>query len=175
VLGIVRGHRGGIKVDSVPGVGTTFRIYLPVSAAEAGPADTPFQDSPGFGSGTILVIDDEETVRNVARIALERCGYEVLTAEDGQKGVDLFDQNPETISLILLDMAMPGLSGEETLKRIRETRADTPVVVSSGFSETDARAKFGDGISAFLQKPYTAKQLGSEIVSILRGAAASQS
>jgi len=175
VLGIVRGHRGGIKVDSLPGVGTTFRIYLPVCASEASVDDGPFADSPQFGSGTILVIDDEETVRNVARIALERCGYEVLAAEDGQKGVNLFEENPDAISLILLDMAMPGLSGEETLRRIRAIRPDTPVVVSSGFSETDARAKFGDGISAFLQKPYTAKQLGAEIVSMLRGAAASRS
>jgi two-component system cell cycle sensor histidine kinase/response regulator CckA len=137
--------------------------------------DGPFTDLPQFGSGTILVIDDEETVRNVARIALERCGYEVIAAEDGQKGVDLFAQTPDAISLILLDMAMPGLSGEETLRRIRAIRPDTPVVVSSGFGESDARSKFGDGISAFLQKPYTAKQLGAEIVSILRGAAASQS
>jgi len=172
VLGIVRGHRGGIKVDSNPGLGTTFRIYLPVSASGTA-VDNDCNEFTPSGSGTILVIDDEETVRNVARIALERCGYKVLAAADGQKGLDLFERNPEEISLILLDMAMPGLSGEETLKRIQAIRPDTPVVVSSGFSETDARAKFGGAISAFLQKPYTAKQLGAAIGAILRGTAAS--
>lgn len=173
VLGIVRGHRGGVKVDSIPDVGTTFRIYLPVSTSDAGADDDPSREVAEFGSGTILVIDDEETVRNVAKIALERCGYKVLAAEDGQKGLDIFEQAPDAISLILLDMAMPGLSGEDTLKRIHAIRPDTPVVVSSGFSETDARAKFPDSITAFLQKPYTARQLGAEIMSILRGAAAS--
>jgi DNA-binding response OmpR family regulator len=109
----------------------------------------------------------------VAKIALERCGYQVIAAADGQKGVDAFERDPDAIALILLDMAMPGLSGEETLKRLRAIRSDTPVVVSSGFSEMDARAKFGDAISAFLQKPYTAKQLSAEIGAILRGRAAS--
>jgi CheY-like chemotaxis protein len=168
VLGIVRGHRGGIKVDSAPGAGTTFRIYLPLSAADAEAGDEGGEtDAAPSGSGTILVIDDEDTVRNVARIALERCGYQVLAAEDGQNGMNLFAKNPEDISLILLDMAMPGLSGEETLRRIRELRAGIPVVVSSGFSEFDARARFGDSITAFLQKPYTARQLGAIVVSIL--------
>ena len=175
VLGIVRGHHGGVKVDSTPGAGTTFRIYLPVSTSGSDPDDGESNELPERGSGTILVIDDEETVRNVARIALERCGYQVIAAADGQKGVDAFERDPESISLILLDMAMPGLSGEETLKRLRAIHPDTPVVVSSGFSETDARVKFGEAISAFLQKPYTAKQLGAEIGAILRGRAASGS
>ncbi|HWD98587.1 MAG TPA: response regulator [Bryobacteraceae bacterium] len=174
VLGIVRGHRGGIKVDSAPGGGTTFRIYIPVSTAEAGGDDDAgaIHAAPS-GSGTILVIDDEDTVRNVARIVLERCGYRVLAAEDGQNGMDLFAKNSEEISLILLDMAMPGISGEETLRRIRELRPGAHVVVSSGFSESEARTRFGDSISAFLQKPYTARQLGAIVVSILEPRASS--
>jgi CheY-like chemotaxis protein len=87
--------------------------------------------------------------------------------------MNLFAQSPEDVSLILLDMAMPGISGEETLRRIRELKSGTPVVVSSGFSESDARARFGDSISAFLQKPYTARQLGAIVVSILAPRASS--
>jgi PAS domain S-box-containing protein len=174
VLGIVRGHRGGIKVDSIPGVGTTFRIYIPVSATDAeGNEDAgDFRPTPS-GFGTILIIDDEDTVRNVARIVLERYGYRVLAAEDGQNGMNLFAKSPDDVSLILLDMAMPGISGEETLRRIRELKSGTPVVVSSGFSESDARARFGDSISAFLQKPYTARQLGALVISILAPRASS--
>jgi DNA-binding response OmpR family regulator len=87
--------------------------------------------------------------------------------------MDLFAKNSEEISLILLDMAMPGISGEETLRRIRELRPGAHVVVSSGFSESEARTRFGDSISAFLQKPYTARQLGAIVVSILEPRASS--
>jgi len=173
VLGIVRGHRGGIIVDSAPGVGTTFRICFPLSVtnAEARRQERRVEaiatDEKAVGKGTILVVDDEDIVRNVARNCLERYGYNVLTADDGQQAMDVFATDPKSVSLVLLDMEMPGMGGAETLKRMRSLRPEVTVIASSGYSEAEAVEHFGHGLAGFLQKPYPVKQLAAKVHSVL--------
>ncbi len=109
----------------------------------------------GQGLGTVLVIDDEELVRNVSRLMLERIGYGVLLAADGAGGIAIFEQNPQAVGIVLLDLTMPGLSGLETAARLRQLDPTVPIVLASGCSEDEAAARFtGLGLAGFLQKPF---------------------
>jgi PAS domain S-box-containing protein len=156
VLGIVRGHGGDIRVYSEPGSGTTIRVMLPTSAKKARrPKAHPGDGSNGDLKGTVLVVDDEETVLQVSRRMLEKCGLEVLTACDGREGVETFRNHSDEISLVLLDMTMPHMGGEEAFEEIKRIRADARVVLSSGYNEQDAIGRFaGKGLAGFIQKPY---------------------
>ena len=157
VLGIVRGHKGAIRVYSEPGEGTTFKVLLPITERLAGkaPRAAPDGRAEWRGSGTVLVIDDEPTVRNVARMMLERAGLTVLTASDGEAGVELFSEHRDEIDAVLLDLTMPRMNGEETLRRLRRIRKDVPVILSSGYNEQDVTSRFtGDGPAGFIQKPF---------------------
>jgi CheY-like chemotaxis protein len=161
-LGIVRRHRGVIDVRSVVGEGSVFRVLLPVmeDKAFAAGGDSGAPAARRAGSGTILVVDDEELVRQTARQALERSGYEALVAENGEAAIELFAARVAGVRLVLLDMTMPVMSGEETFARLREIRPDVPILVSSGFNEREAARRFGEHVLAgFLQKPYTAGTL----------------
>jgi PAS domain S-box-containing protein len=170
VLGIVRGHNGSICLTSEVGKGTTFRVYFPAS-------HQPFVARTGHqvanheqwkGSGTVLIIDDEESVRNVGALALKRCDLQVLVAEDGVQGLDTFKENANGIDLVLLDLTMPKMDGEETLRGIRLIRPDVPVLMISGFSEREAIESLDQyGISGFMQKPFQIDHLIGTIRRIL--------
>ena len=109
---------------------------------------------------TILVIDDEDAVRQTAKSALESYGYTVIVAVNGKEGVNLFRELGHAIDAVLLDVTMPVMSGEEALVRLKSIREDIPVVLSSGFNEDDATRRFtGKGLAGFVQKPYTAARL----------------
>ena len=164
VAGVVKAHRGGIEVESAVDAGTTFRLFLP-AAHKSG-----HRVSAGVrGSGTVLVVDDEKTVRDFARAALERFGYRVLTAANGREAVALFERDPGAVDAVLLDLRMPVLGGEDAIDIMRAARPDVKVILMSGYGEVEAARLFnGKGVVAFLQKPFTASLLAEQVKAVLR-------
>jgi CheY-like chemotaxis protein len=168
VSGIVRGHRGAIRVSSEPERGSTFQVLFPASTASAAAGQQANVEEDLHGSGLILVIDDEETVRSTAGAALNRYGYGVELAENGGQAVEVFQSRPDEFAMVLLDLTMPVLGGEAVLRLIKEIRPDIPVIVSSGYSEVDANRRFAPGaLAGFLQKPYTGATLAQKVKAAL--------
>jgi PAS domain S-box-containing protein len=162
--GIVRGHGGSISVESTRGEGSIFTAVFPAAIPEAVDVPPPALAGVFNGKGNVLVVDDEEMVRNMARVMLERAGYQVETAQDGSQGVDRFAARPSHFDAILLDLTMPVMNGQEALERIHAIRPEVPVILSSGFSEDEALRRFqGRGLAGFLQKPYTATALAHKL------------
>ena len=170
-LGIVRGHKGALKVESEPGKGSAFEILFPMSAQ---PLTRP-QASPGektrraaANSGHILVVDDEDLVRRTAKNALERYGFTVLLSENGQRAVDVFSGLSDQIVVVLLDLTMPVMGGEEAFRKLRAIRPDVDIVLMSGYDEGQAMLGFeGLEVSGFLKKPYTGEALAKTVRGIL--------
>jgi PAS domain S-box-containing protein len=169
VLGIVRGHKGAIKVYSTVGQGTTFKVLFPASEHHA-TKPTPQVVTERANQGeTVLVVDDEQIVRRTAKAMLERFGYSVVVAENGKEAVELFRVLADKIDLVLLDMTMPLMGGEETFRNMKTIRGDVRVILSSGYNEAEAVRRFtGKGLAGFLQKPYSAVTLAEKIRSVLR-------
>ena len=174
VLGIVRGHKGAIKVYSEPSNGTTFKILFPASdiakdAAESGDAARAKNALAGWqGAGTLLVADDETTARQVAKDALETYGFNVIGAANGKEAVELFQQHQDEIVAVLLDLMMPVMNGAEAYELIHSIRPNTPVVLSSGYTEQDVSERFaGKGPIAFIQKPYVLQDLAKKLREVL--------
>jgi DNA-binding NtrC family response regulator len=124
-------------------------------------------------TGTVLVIDDEEMVRRVAKSMLESYGYNVLVAGDGRSAVKLFKEVGPQISVVVLDLTMPSMSGEETFRQLRTLRSNVRVILSSGYNEVEAVKRFtGKSLTGFIQKPYTATQLAQKVRDALNQRAA---
>lgn len=162
VYGIIKQHEGWINLVSQPGRGTTFHIYLPRAAGRQEEMPSPETAKPRTGKETILLVDDEEMIRDLARQILELHGYSVVTAADGQEAIDLYLTQQGRFDLVILDLTMPHLSGIEVLTRIRNVDPQAKVILSSGYpSGETSRA------SAFLPKPYRAGLLTRVVREVL--------
>ena len=167
VAGIVRSHRGAIKVYSSPGKGTTFKVFFP---SATGPSVEKRRRSKleYRGHGLVLVIDDDQGVRSTMRRMLEFFGFSVIDAADGEAGAGVFAEHATDIILVLLDMTMPKMSGEETFRVIRGLRDDVPVILTSGYNEIEATRRFtSKGLAGFLEKPFTPTDLAGKLASVL--------
>src|SRR5579883_456489 len=160
VSGIIRGHRGMIKIDSSPGEGTTFKLLFPAAQGAVRPRELRPSLPARASSGVILVVDDEEVVLRTATAVLQEAGYRVLAARHGREALDLLSDRHPPPNAIVLDMTMPVMSGDATLRELQAREPGIPVILSSGYSEAEAVEKFaGRGLAGFLQKPYTARGL----------------
>jgi hypothetical protein len=168
VAGIVRGHGGAISVSSAPDKGACFTVLFPAAEGVSAVAQVAAQYATLRGIGTILVVDDELPVRDLARKVLERYGYKVLLADGGPAAIDAFKRHPGDISLVILDASMPGMTGAETYPELRKVRPAVKILVSSGYSELETMKAFpGPQVAGFIQKPYTSRGLAEKVRSAM--------
>ena len=174
IHGIVRSHRGGVQVISEPGTGSTFTILFPLAPPPppslATPADPARTARPRVPAGTVLVIEDEAAMRYVVAKALLQVAIPTLQAQDGQMALRVFKSHREQIRLILMDMTMPNLDGEETLRELRRQGATVPVILTSGFNEEDVLERFtGLDLAGFIQKPFKLEALVDLVCRVMAG------
>jgi len=169
VLGIVRGHNGAIQVHSATGKGTAFRVYLPATEQEFKETMISTVEIEAWqGDGKILVVDDDMRVRHVARAFIESLHFDVMTADDGKEGLEMFQKHHANLAAVLLDMTMPVLGGVEAMAGMRKIDRNVPIVLVSGYSEVEAGSLIaGDRPNAFLQKPFKAKNLKTILYEVM--------
>ena len=168
VMGIVRSHRGFIRIRTELGKGTAFRVLFPAVGGAVPNLQKPSAErSEWHGSGTILVVEDEEGVREVAERMLQDIGFETIGAEDGRHALDLMREVGDRVTTVLLDLSMPRMGGAETFRRLREMKPNLPILMMSGYTEQVVAPQFsnsGPGITGFLQKPF----LAEDLIAVLR-------
>lgn len=169
VLGIVRSHEGAMKVYSETNRGTTFKLLFPVAAGKAVVVVTDGAPVKEWrGTGTILLVDDERTVRLVTSRMLEQFGFKVLQGTNGAEGVEQYSDHRDEISCVLMDLTMPVLDGEHAYRDIRAINPDAKVILMSGFNEQEAVQRFtGKGLAGFLQKPFRPETLRAKLQQVL--------
>ncbi len=169
VLGIMRGHNGTLKLHSELGHGTTFKLLFPCAAGSAelitaeGMAKKIWR-----GKGCVLVVDDEESVRSTMALMLTKLGFEVALAADGREALEIFRADPNRFTLVLMDLTMPHLDGEQAFTALRQIRGDVRVVLMSGFNEQEVSSRCScKGVSGFLQKPFPYEGLSNVVHGVM--------
>ena len=167
VYAIVKHHRGIIRVDSQPGQGSTFHIFLPVSA-KAAITEPTRDDAILRGSGTVLLVDDEDGIRMVAGRILQQLGYQVLSAPSGLQALEIYRRERDRIDLVILDMLMPGMGGAETFQELKGLDSGVRVLLSSGYSlDKEIQQVIASGARGFIQKPYRLAALYHQVAEIM--------
>ena len=165
--GIIKNHGGFINVYSEKGHGTTFNIYLPSSEKEVIEENKPVEDTLR-GTETVLFVDDEDMIIEVAEELFDQLGYEVLTAGSGKEAIEIFEEKKRHIDIVLLDMIMPNMSGGDTYDRMKAIDPDIKVLLSSGYSINGQATEIMDrGCNGFIQKPFKMKELSQKLRGIL--------
>lgn len=169
VFNIVKQHGGFIHIYSEPQIGSTFNVFFPKKKAQVKGEREEFTETVVRGEGTILIVDDEDIVRELAKEMLESCGYRTLEAQDGKEGVERFKQWHDEIDAVLLDLAMPQMSGREAFFAMQEFDPEVKVLLASGFKQ-DSRVQelLDNGILGFIQKPYTISKISHKLAGILK-------
>ena len=174
VLGVVRGHLGGIRVQQSARGGAEFQIAFPVASAESQPIHTAAREKPcpPLTAAHVLIVDDDDLVRSTCESMLTSLNASSICARDGREGVALFLQHHRDVDAVLLDLTMPGMSGEDVLRALRRIDAEVPIAIVSGYAEREVLGRFGeDAPDAFLQKPFRLSALGRVLHTLLPSSA----
>ena len=168
VYGIVEQSGGTVAVESVPGTGTTFRIYWPRVYAAVDPPRRPVPAAAAERAATVLMVEDQPRVRELVESALRRHGYRVLSAADAHEALELFGREADGIDLLITDVIMPDINGVELANRLRSSHPDLPTIFMSGYSDEFLEQRTGLGTdSAFLQKPFSMTELLRAVTGVL--------
>ena len=174
VLGIMRGHRGSIEVQTEPGVGTSFKLLFPAATRPQASEPAAAYAHASSLHGTVLVVDDSEQIRALAGYLLESFGFQVVSVDDGTQALRAIAEHAHEFAFVLLDLMMPGMSGEEVVHELDRLGATTPIVLCSGYHSQELIQRFqGRGVAAFLQKPYEIEQLRAVAVEVTAARSAS--
>jgi CheY-like chemotaxis protein len=164
VLGIVRGHKGAIRIYSEPDKGSLFKILLP---AIRKPTEIMTVDGGNVawqGNGTVLLVDDEEPIRNLGSEMLQELGFQVETAKDGRDAIEIFNKRKD-FTFVILDLTMPHMNGEQAFQELRRLQPNIKVFMSSGYNEQEVTKSFiGKNLAGFIQKPYRFSALRDVII-----------
>jgi CheY-like chemotaxis protein len=173
VHGIVRSHGGAVLVDSAPGRGTTFRLYFPVLEAAPTVSAADVDEVPRGAGQRVLFVDDEPSLTNLSRRILERLGYQVLALRSATEALAAFRADPLAFDLVISDLTMPGLTGQQLTAELRRVRANVPVILSTGYLDRlDADTARALHVRELLIKPYTTETLATAVHRALADAAA---
>jgi two-component system cell cycle sensor histidine kinase/response regulator CckA len=160
VFGIVKSHNGHITCYSEPGSGTTFKIYLPAIIQKIEQDVAATREMPAFGTETILLVDDEDSIRKMGEQFLTEARYKVLTANNGREAVEVYRSNRDEVALVLLDLIMPDIGGKQCLEELLKINSKVKVVIASGYSVNgQARDVMDCGAKGFVSKPYGMRDL----------------